>query len=217
MRMVWSWMWVVAQILCVRFFLFWNFVSNTLYFVTFDSRWNPIDFDLFFITVSFAIRWNSSEKNIFCDVCVINRSCVVYEEQRIEKNRENTRMRIFSIFGRKLSFESLTLTPRLAIASLSNCTTSSPTTSEQLKPLVHWTSKPFVKPSCRSGNEKVKPNGNRSAYTLCSCTKIRVVSQSVAIEIDSIDQITFMKFDKHSAMWSNNWTPLPNIIFCGIA
>lgn len=64
--------------------------------------------------------------------------------------------------------ESLTLTPRLAIASLSNCTTSSPTTSEQLKPLVHLTRIPFVKPSCCSGNENVKPNGNRSAYTLCS-------------------------------------------------
>ena len=57
------------------------------------------------------------------------------------------------------------LTPRRAIASLSNCTTSSPTTPEQLKPFVHLTSIPFVRPSCCNGNENVNPNGNRSLYT----------------------------------------------------
>lgn len=59
-------------------------------------------------------------------------------------------------------------TPRLAIASLSNCTTSSPTTPEQLNPLVHLTSKPLVSPSCNSGKENVNPSGSLSAYTLCS-------------------------------------------------
>lgn len=87
--------------------------------------------------------------------------CRFCEEQRRRK-KNYVRMT-------ECQFESLTLTPRLAIASLSNCTTSLPTTPEQLKPLVHWTSNPFVKPSCCSGNENVKPNGNRSEYTLCSC------------------------------------------------
>lgn len=68
----------------------------------------------------------------------------------------------------------MTLTPRLAIASFNNCTTSSPTTPEQLKPLVHFANKPFVKPSCFNGNENVKPNGNRSLYTLCSYRNHRI-------------------------------------------
>lgn len=65
--------------------------------------------------------------------------------------------------------ETCILTPRRAIASFNNCTTSSFTTPSQLNPFVHRTNKPFVSPNCLSGNEKVKPSGRRSLYTSCSC------------------------------------------------
>lgn len=55
------------------------------------------------------------------------------------------------------------LTPRLAMASFSSWTTSSPTTPEQLKPLVHRARIPLVSPSCVSGNENVKPRGSFSS------------------------------------------------------
>lgn len=60
----------------------------------------------------------------------------------------------------------LLLTPRLFSASFSIETTSSPTTPLQLKPFVHWDSRPLVKPSCFNGKLKVKPKGNCSLYTL---------------------------------------------------
>uniref|UniRef100_A0A1A9UHR4 Uncharacterized protein n=1 Tax=Glossina austeni TaxID=7395 RepID=A0A1A9UHR4_GLOAU len=64
---------------------------------------------------------------------------------------------------------SILISPLRAIASLSNCTTSSFITPSQLKPFVQVTSKPLVSPSCFSGNENVKPNA------LCGRNDVLVV------------------------------------------
>ena len=68
------------------------------------------------------------------------------------------------------------------MASLSSCTTSFPTTPEQLKPLVQVFSNPLVSPNCCSGKLNVKPKGNVSCTMFCC----------------------FMNAARQSAMWSNN-------------
>ena len=73
------------------------------------------------------------------------------------------------------------------MASESSFTTSSPSTPEQLNPLVHLTNLPRAKPSCSHGNENVKPSGSTSSCNSRSKTKS----------------------DKQPAMWSNSSSPLP--------
>ena len=51
------------------------------------------------------------------------------------------------------------ITPRESMAFCNKLTTSSPTTSEQLKPFVHLSSIELERPCCLHGNENVKPRG----------------------------------------------------------
>lgn len=81
------------------------------------------------------------------------------------------------------------------MASFNICTTSFPTTFEQLKPFVHLSNMPTVKPFCDSGKLKVKPSGSFWSATFSSLTKIA----------------------KHSAMWSNNCSPEPSMMCWGMA
>ena len=51
------------------------------------------------------------------------------------------------------------------MASCSNFTTSSLTTPEQLKPLVHAVNRAEARPSCLQGNENVKPRQRKKAIS----------------------------------------------------
>lgn len=81
------------------------------------------------------------------------------------------------------------------MASNSSCTTSCPTTFEQLKPLVHLFNIPVVRLFCIKGKLKVKPRG-RTSFKIFS---------------------SFINLYRESAMWSNNLSPDPNMMCCGIA
>lgn len=59
------------------------------------------------------------------------------------------------------------LSPRLSIASRSNCTTSSFSTPLVLKDLVHVTSRPHDRLFWCIGNEKVKPATHGTIYNYC--------------------------------------------------
>lgn len=87
------------------------------------------------------------------------------------------------------------LTPLLSIASFNICTTSFPTTFEQLKPFVHLSNMPTVKPLCERGKLNVKPRGSFWSATFSSLTKMA----------------------KHSAMWSKSCSPEPSMMCCGMA
>ena len=73
-------------------------------------------------------------------------------------------------------------TRRLSMASLSNWTTSCPSTPLHLNPLVHWVSRAEERPSCLQGKLNVKPNGILYLFILRS---------------DMNEEI-------HAAMWSNS-------------
>lgn len=87
-----------------------------------------------------------------------------------------------SLLNYRINVHSIILTPLRSMASCSSCTTSLPTTFEQLKPFVHLSKIPFVRPFCDKGKLNVKPNGSFSRTTFSS----------------------FMNFAKQSAIWSNN-------------
>ena len=62
----------------------------------------------------------------------------------------------------KMAQTSILTSLRRSIASRSLMTTSSPSTPEQLKPLVQRTKVALSNPFCWQGKEKVKPKGKTS-------------------------------------------------------
>lgn len=67
----------------------------------------------------------------------------------------------------RMATTSTWLSPRLSIASRSNCTTSSFSTPLVLKDLVHVTSRPHDRLFWCIGNEKVKPATDSTIYKYC--------------------------------------------------
>lgn len=87
------------------------------------------------------------------------------------------------LFLKKRLVFCLILTPLLTIASCRSLTMSFPSTPSHLNPLVQLVRMALSSPTCRQGNEKVKPSGNSL----------------------SIKSWSFINLKMQSAIWSKSW------------